>query len=180
MVYLIVCIGSLDNIFNPYLCNGIINRLNKEETQELASLLCKKLALDLDNNDLSLVELTFLLLEEFPLDIAFVAIKSQIGINRIIQHNLDRHPKSVNLLDKLTKAFDKRTPKMKGLEKELKIVYPKLHFNVVGDNRIIYFSNDKNTNLPKVFNGAKIEKYWSIPNTDLIVSLDDGIYRLFV
>lgn len=66
-----------------------MNRLNEEDTIQFANLLCQKLALDLDANDKSSAKIVFQLLLDLPAEIVHKAIRVGIGIDRIVQHNLD-------------------------------------------------------------------------------------------
>lgn len=66
-----------------------MNRFDKEDSCRFVSYLAKKIALDLDAKDYSsLPVLTDLLMELSEEEMLF-AIRSQIGIERCVQHDLD-------------------------------------------------------------------------------------------
>jgi hypothetical protein len=60
-----------------------------KEAGQLALLLCKKLALDLDENDYSSLSAISKLLIEMPVEETKSAVSQQIGLDRVVYHELD-------------------------------------------------------------------------------------------
>jgi hypothetical protein len=83
-----------------------MNRLNSEESLSLANLLCKKLALDLDAEDTSKIELTASLLKEFEIEIIIFSIRSYLGIDRIVRYNLDDIPIMEDIFKEINRSLE--------------------------------------------------------------------------
>jgi hypothetical protein len=66
-----------------------MNRLNQEAQLALANLLCQKIALDLEAGDQSTLDPAIELLSEIEMEALLLAIRTQIGIERIIKYRLD-------------------------------------------------------------------------------------------
>lgn len=66
-----------------------MNRLDPEQTYQLAHLLCHKLALDLDAEDYSSVQMVSDFLMECPTELVIQAVSQQVRLERCVKHNLD-------------------------------------------------------------------------------------------
>jgi hypothetical protein len=82
-----------------------MNRLNQEDAQSLANLLCKKLALNLDAGDQSFTPLITELLLDFPSDVQRESIKTHLRLSRIIDHNLDEEFFFKQILQKMNEEL---------------------------------------------------------------------------
>lgn len=69
-----------------------MNRLSAEDSMVFACYLAKKLAADLDAGDRSSINLIGELLSELPLEAFLIATRTYLGLERIVQHNLDKKP----------------------------------------------------------------------------------------
>ncbi len=69
-----------------------MNRLNNDDSMMLATLLARKLALDLDNNDKSSIEIIAKLLSEFSKEIIILSLRAEVGVTRLILHDMDNDP----------------------------------------------------------------------------------------
>lgn len=76
-----------------------MNRLKPEDAQQLADLLCTKLALDLDAGDTTNIITIGNLLLDLPVENVLPAMKTKVSINRIAPFNLDITPPFDKLLD---------------------------------------------------------------------------------
>jgi hypothetical protein len=78
-----------------------MNRLDNEQSMQLANLLCHKLALDLDAGEVSTIDQTADLLQDLPTEVVLFAVRTQIQIDRCIHYHLDEHPKFSIILNKI-------------------------------------------------------------------------------
>jgi hypothetical protein len=78
-----------------------VSRLKPEDSMNLAILLCHKLALDLDANDLSSVSAVSSILSDLPIESVIVAIRSYLQLERIVCHDLDSNNVFRPLLEKM-------------------------------------------------------------------------------
>lgn len=98
-----------------------MNRLNEEDTIQFANLLCQKLALDLDANDKSSAKIVFQLLLDLPAEVVRKAMKKWIGINRMVQHDIDQDEGYISILEKINQL-----PEVKGLIARSKVFQLKI------------------------------------------------------
>lgn len=83
-----------------------MNRLDPEQTFQLAHLLCHKLALDLDAEDYSSVQMVSDFLMECPTELVIQAVSQQVRIERCVKHNLDEDLFFQRVLIRLNDAVD--------------------------------------------------------------------------
>jgi|HubBroStandDraft_5_1064220.scaffolds.fasta_scaffold17562_6 hypothetical protein len=82
-----------------------MNRLSNEDALQLARLLCRKIALDVDAGDRSSIKAIVPILSEFPLlEVVWPAL-TEIGIERATKYNLDIDPDLNELITKLNSAI---------------------------------------------------------------------------
>lgn len=75
-----------------------MNRLSESDSLIFADILCKKLASDLDANDMSSISIISNLLLELPLDVLLLALRGSLTIGRCVKYNLDEHADFSKLL----------------------------------------------------------------------------------
>jgi hypothetical protein len=78
-----------------------MNRLSNEDALQLAHLLCKKLALDIDAEDRSSIKMVVPILLELPLLEVIWPALTEIGVDRASKYNLDVDPDLNELIIKL-------------------------------------------------------------------------------
>lgn len=66
-----------------------MNRLNEQDTQTLANLLCKKLVLDLDAGDRSNIKMYSEILNDVSREAFLFASRKYISLDLIVKYNLD-------------------------------------------------------------------------------------------
>lgn len=75
-----------------------MNRLSKNESYQLAILLCAKLALDLDADDHSSIASVFQMLSDLSVEDVLWAMRTQVGIERCVKHELDCNEHAIPVL----------------------------------------------------------------------------------
>jgi hypothetical protein len=63
--------------------------LSNEETLQLATLLCKKVALDLDTKDYLCLDSVGTILLALPIEVVAFTVRTQIPLSLCVKHNLD-------------------------------------------------------------------------------------------
>ena len=81
-----------------------MNRLNEQDTQTLANLLCQKWALDLDAGDKSSTQIIIEMLSDLPIKVAWQLVRKNIGIERCVKNDLDED-KNFQLLNQKVKEI---------------------------------------------------------------------------
>lgn len=114
-----------------------MNRLNPADELQLATLLCKKLALDLDSSDKSSVGIIGQLLLDISIEGVLFAVLTHIGRGIIVANELDA---DINFREMFSRANDV-LPAIEEQEIE-----PKIPFNMSEDERaymVNYMSRNK-------------------------------------
>jgi len=75
-----------------------MNRLDRQDSFNFAFILARKVALDLDAGDLSMLSNYVPFLMEMEVELLTIVVRSQIGIERLVKHNLDEHSDFVKVL----------------------------------------------------------------------------------
>lgn len=82
-----------------------MNRLNSTDSLALAELLTKKLAADLDAGDKSSLKSIGLFLLDLPMEDIIISFRKNMGLERIVQHELDEDKTFKKLLKSSLKSF---------------------------------------------------------------------------